>query len=1399
MWRYDSARSAVSTDSLPDARPSLIWQHTFTPRVQVWDSPLNNFLMQYDKAFEPIVFGHTLLIGFNDSDKMVAIDTRSGAIQWTYFCDGPIRLEPVAAEGAVYFGSDDGFFYCLNISTGEEVWKFNAAPASKKLIGNRRVISMWPIRGGPVVEDGTVYFSSGIWPFMGVFIYALDAETGQVVWLNDHDSIKYRAQPHKPSMAFASVSPQGAFAVNKERLIVPGGRSVPAILDRETGEMLRYDFDKQSKNSGGDFTASGGDYYYTRERQGPDALGVTQVDIEGKSKAINFIQGTPVVADGITYASGKTVRAYQTDQTGKIQSLTPLWTVDADARGDLIRAGTRLYAAGGGQITAIDLTRDAPSVAWTLPVKGTIVRLVAADDHLFAVTEDGCVMAFGKGKMREVAAVKKPLATTVEEDSLVDELLAQTKSRSGWALMTGLDDISLAVALIKKTEHDVIILDPSAEKVARARKLLDDAGIYGTSVTAQVGTPSSFDLAPYAIELAVTGPTASLSTADTVKLLENLRPYGGTLFILGPKDATKLPAGITSQGYSVEKGKLGMVVTRRGALKGAAPWTHNYGSIAQTAKSDDRRVKLPLGVLWWGGSSNMDVLPRHAHGPSEQVIGGRLFIQGTDSFSARDVYTGRILWKRELPQLNTVGVFFTEAYDPDPLAVGYNQDHKPGANMRGSNFVATEDILYVLQDEKCLMLNVETGETIKTLYLPGKVDWGYIGVQDDLLIAGSDFTQFVNIDGKIEEPHLAEEINPQGAKKKSRRLDDPRILNKSASQKLVVMNRHTGQVVWTTTAEHGYLHNGIAVGDQTLFAIDRVPTYLKRVVMQRGKSMPAAKLIAYNLKDGTVKWEKLDDIFGSFSSFSLKHKILLHSTRPSRDIYGEGKGTRMLALKSADGSVIWDSAIEYNTFPILHSDRIITESGAWDLLTGKPVFRINPITDCQESWSWKRTYGCNYPIASENLLTFRSGAASFYDLQGDGGTGSFGGFKSGCSANLIVADGVLSAPDYTRTCTCPYQNQTSLAMVHMPDLEFWTTSTILKPKDKTIHRIGLNFGAPGDRKEGKTFWVDYPSVGGESPDPTVRIVGAVKWHLGNAARFGDAEKNWVYASCAENLNSVTLQLEGGESRESSASGKEASEELIRKSDEWAYLAGKKPADNWVERHFDDSAWARGKAGFGYGDDDDATELKDMKGEYASVFIRKTFSISDPSKVSALSLRIGYDDYFTAYINGKKVASTRGGHERKRGIWDTFEIPLSKLLLKGQNVIVIEGHNLKAQSTDFSLDPYLVAKVSGSPGTVSERVDAKQSSEVGDVDTYTVRLYFAEPFEIKPEDRVFDLSLNGKTVIENLDVLTEAGACRVGIVKEFRRIQCADGNLTVTMTPRTLDMGAILSGLEIIKE
>jgi len=154
---------------------------------------------------------------------------------------------------------------------------------------------------------------------------------------------------------------------------------------------------------------------------------------------------------------------------------------------------------------------------------------------------------------------------------------------------------------------------------------------------------------------------------------------------------------------------------------------------------------------------------------------------------------------------------------------------------------------------------------------------------------------------------------------------------------------------------------------------------------------------------------------------------------------------------------------------------------------------------------------------------------------------------------------------------------------------------------------------------------------------------------------------------------------------------------------WHYLAGagapSEPAEAWTEVEFDDSAWPVGPAGFGFGDNDDATVLADMQDRYVTLYIRTMFSVSTPVGDGALELEIDYDDGFIAYLNGREVArrnmpegpatfaTTASSHEA--GTPETIALgPAADLLVEGVNVLAIEGHNTSAGSSDFSLSPSL---------------------------------------------------------------------------------------------------------------
>lgn len=377
--------------------------------------------------------------------------------------------------------------------------------------------------------------------------------------------------------------------------------------------------------------------------------------------------------------------------------------------------------------------------------------------------------------------------------------------------------------------------------------------------------------------------------------------------------------------------------------------------------------------------------------------------------------------------------------------------------------------------------------------MPAKPQWAYIGAAGDRLVAGAHFVKYSTVLERKLKDKEAFESYLNDIVSKNTRIGGMYDYDQSASSELVIMDRHTFKEKWRIKSKNGFIHNAITSDEKTLFCLDKMPAGLTNLLERRGITLDGDyALSALDLQNGDTIWQKTKDVFGSWLGYSEEHDILIQATRPSRDMLQGESGERMIAYRAGTGSVLWDRAMHYNNPPILHGDQIIVDKAAYSLLTGDQILRRDPITMEEIPWSYTRTYGCNYNIGSEHLLSFRSGAAGFYDLRTDGGTGNFGGFKSGCTSNLIAANGVLNAPDYTRTCSCSYQNQTSLSFVHMPELEFWTYNDFVWSGQR-VKQLGINFGAPGDRMaENNTLWLDYPSEGGKSPDIPVEVSFASK-------------------------------------------------------------------------------------------------------------------------------------------------------------------------------------------------------------------------------------------------------------------------------------------------------------------
>ena len=113
---------------------------------------------------------------------LYALDSRTGKSRWHFTANGPIDSPPTIHRGLAFFGSRDGWVYCLDAKSGALVWKFSDTPTVRLICDSEQLESAWPVNGSVMVKNGLVYFAAGRSSFLdgGIVVYALNAETGEV-------------------------------------------------------------------------------------------------------------------------------------------------------------------------------------------------------------------------------------------------------------------------------------------------------------------------------------------------------------------------------------------------------------------------------------------------------------------------------------------------------------------------------------------------------------------------------------------------------------------------------------------------------------------------------------------------------------------------------------------------------------------------------------------------------------------------------------------------------------------------------------------------------------------------------------------------------------------------------------------------------------------------------------------------------------------------------------------------------------------------------------------------------------------------------------------------------------------------------------------------------------------
>jgi outer membrane protein assembly factor BamB len=1101
-YRHDAARSSITQEELTlPLTPQWLFEAGTAPargwaepaRGEVWEYGIERRRKAaYDDAPALAVGAGMVFFNLSGEERLAALDAASGTLRWSYATGAPARLGPTLAEERVYFGDDAGTVHALHAGDGRVAWTFNAAPARDRVIGHGRVMSVWPIRTGVLVQDGTAYFGSGLFPSEGVRLYALCAETGRSRWINED------------AADGADLSPQGYLLADPQRLILPSGRTTPAVFDRADGRrpfrlgggrglaggseamlagnlllngsgvLTGYDLDAVGRDrwnrpihgpsafewfEAGRAVVAGGTAYVSTDRelialpidrmteaaQAADALRRVRWD---QRNALRAYRQAAAVLETLEPGTALHQRRTQEVERYRPQAETVAaaeraheaaldvlcrWRVPCDANAALILAGSLLFAGGEGRVLAYDAGSGA--LRWQGAVPGTARDLAVAEGRLVVATTTGAVAAFAPGDVAGAGPPVRHTAPPVRRRPYADDARLQAQ-------------LALADRVVAESNIDrgfALLVDSDEGRLAWALAQATELHMYVVEPDAASARRARNAL------------TAAGLHGSRVRVEHNDgRPLSHPPYFAN------------------------LVIWRRG-LAGAA-----------TAADGVRRVLRPHGGVAWlagpaGGPNTWPAPGFEVRRDGEWTIVRRGPLDGEGEWTHLYADAGNTggsgdrqtalplgaLWfgdpgpadmidrhARGMAPLSAGGRLFVAGHNVLIAVDAYNglelwrRELSPGGrthvHLMGGNLALSPGGLFIALDDRTLRLDPATGETLATYELPAREDgeqrrWGWIAVQGDTLFGS-------RTDRAAPPRHWPE-------------------FTGHTSEAVFALDVESGTVRWIQEGL-AIMHTAIAIDGGTVFYVDGQVTDEERIgardefaeageppsppptgqppTGRRGEPIPpdVRRVVAADARSGVVRWTRPIDVTecvvhpkgnaaaGGEVNVIARHGVVLLCGSPWNGHFMQewqaGRFSRrsLIALDAADGRLLWSGFKGYRSRPILIGERIFAEPWAHDLRTGRQHMQPNPETGEEEPWQIWRGYGhCGPAVASANTVLFRIAPLGFYDLRGREGLAWFDGLRPSCHVNFIAAGGLVLVPEGSAMCDCPYPIQASLALV----------------------------------------------------------------------------------------------------------------------------------------------------------------------------------------------------------------------------------------------------------------------------------------------------------------------------------------------------------------------------------
>jgi len=1099
-WRYDAGRTGATALELA-SELHLQWKRELpTPQPAFPHDPR----VCFDRSYEPIVVGHRIIVPSMVTDSITAYDTQSGREAWTFFSDGPVRFAPVAAKGRVYFVSDDGCLYCVDGERGHLLWKFCGLPADRighKLLGNERLISRWPARGGPVLADGRIYFTAGIWPNEGVFVYAVDADTGRLVWKNSDVGFLKEAQLDHGTRRDGGLAPQGYLAVIGGRLVVPCGRALPAFFDRATGHMEPYTSGWGGRIAlakgcwyvcgQGDYLFQSGDLYALgRPTPAVSATAKTEelVSLADFAQQMNVDSATVEkwikqyrleTVDGpagrmvrvrsggpITYLSWWTCSNREALRPGEQHALESRCRLQVDPANtkelgpfrEPVLADDAIYYSA----TEVKIGRRIQDEGRDPPPPPDYTQIVA----FRRPTPDGWTFTYQGGWGTPHRLVQWPVAPLEQTWDMASRLKVHIKA--GSRLYAGAAETVAAIDIPSRGREPAVSWQTEIEGTP-SRMLAAGERLFVVTIE---GSIYCFGAAATAPETYAEPQPADVARSDswTVRAGDILRQTGAN-------EGYCLALGLGS-GRLVEallaRSKLHVIVLdpdqrRVDAARSAFLAQGLYGSRVHVLPGDLDSLHLPpfmaslivceAAGMWeqrpeqlfallrpYGGAACLPIADSGQAAFRQRVqtagLPGAVVTRqrGLTLLARTGELAGAADWPHE--RGDAAQTFTSHDLRAKPpfgvLWFGGGVDRVIACLKGPAPRVAAGRMFFQLSDE-LHAADIYTGRHLwqRTVNRLG-----------EFAVAGNDLYAISSGTCLRLDAATGAQVGTISASEKSRGWRQIRIagdaLMGTAGKTLVCIDRRSGQLRWRFTGQRDGL--GLAIAEDRVFCVD----WWLPVHRRRGEpKSEAATISALDFAHGKLLWQQPADTPALTPPKKPDEQPttvdpqLAYSAAADVLLFTRNKSTAA-AYQGTTGRLLWAREI-------LCKDPPHAYGGAQPPIVLDDVFIthggevVELATGVSRPRMWKgmnqELRGCGRALGCPNMITVRDGNLSYFDLET--GTHSYiRGVRSGCTNSLIPAGGLLNAPNYARHCTCNWPMSVSLALVPMPEAPRWDPANV---------------------------------------------------------------------------------------------------------------------------------------------------------------------------------------------------------------------------------------------------------------------------------------------------------------------------------------------------------------------